>query len=137
MRQNVCKFRNYLLGFTAKNNPKFSSLGFTVQISLILCKCAFVTVFGTFICTMHLPKMPFRKIKWLPSTHIGESVTNRFVPPKKQPNFNDFGQMCICTDFWSTYSPKHTANRTSQDTISQKIDRNTVDSHRKSNDISF
>ena len=83
LRQKFSKFRNYLLGFTAKNNPKFSSLGFTVQISLILCKCAFGTIFGTFICTMHLPNLPFRKIKWLSSTHIGESVTNRFVPPKK------------------------------------------------------
>ena len=114
LRQIFTKFWNYLLGFTAKNNPKFSSLGFTVQISLILCKCAFGTIFGTFTCTMHLPKLPFRKIKWSPSTHIGESATHRFAPPTKRPNFIDFGQMCTCTDFWSIYSPNHTANRTSE-----------------------
>ena len=101
-----------------------SSLWFTVQNSLILRKCAFVTVFGTFTCTMHLPKMPFRKIKWLPSTHMGESVTHRFVPAKKRPNFIDVWQMCTCTDFWSTYSPKHTPNRTSQNCIFAKLNRN-------------
>ena len=124
MRQNVCKFRNYLLGFTAKNNPKISSLGFTVQISLILCKCAFGTIFGTFTCTMHLPKLPFRKIKSSPSTHIGESVTHHFAPPTKRPNCIDFAQMCTCTDFWSTYSPKHTPNRTSEKCIFAKLNRN-------------
>ena len=71
----------------------------------------------------HLWKMPFRTIKWLPSIHIGESVAHRFAPPTKRPNVIDFAQMCTCIDFWSTYSPKHTPNRTSQKCIFAKLNR--------------
>ena len=113
----------YPLGFTAKNNPKHSSLGFTVEIPLILGKCAFATFLGTFTCTMHLPKRSFRKIKSLPSTHIGEMVPNRCVPPKRRPHFIDFGQKCICTDFCSLYSPKHTQIAPPKSAISQNLNR--------------